>query len=114
LLGLTHEVVPDQDKAGNKIYQGPSPDEVALVDAAKKMQYEFMQSNQSETIINIRGTNKTFKLLYSFPFTSDRKRMSIIVRDPRDNKIRMFTKGVNILLFRLTQSLKDVLALNND
>ncbi len=33
-------------------------------------------------------------MLQSFPFTSDRKRMSIIVRDPRDNRIKMFTKGV--------------------
>ena len=35
LLGITHEVVPDVDKQGMKIYQGPSPDEVALVDAAR-------------------------------------------------------------------------------
>lgn len=26
LLGITHEVVPDVDKQGMKIYQGPSPD----------------------------------------------------------------------------------------
>jgi magnesium-transporting ATPase (P-type) len=53
-----------------------------------------MRSNQSETFINIRGREKKFQLLQSFPFTSDRKRMSIIIRDPRDNRIKMFTKGV--------------------
>lgn len=37
LLGLTHEVVSDRSKQGLKIYQGPSPDEVALVDAAREM-----------------------------------------------------------------------------
>ena len=39
LLGLTHEVVPETNKFGSKIYMGPSPDEVALVDAAREMEY---------------------------------------------------------------------------
>ena len=30
-LALAHECVYDVDKKGNKIYQGPSPDEIALV-----------------------------------------------------------------------------------
>ena len=39
LLGLTHEVVPEKNKFGANIYMGPSPDEVALVDAAREMDY---------------------------------------------------------------------------
>ncbi len=38
-LGLAHEVVPEKNKKGELIYQGPSPDEIALVDAAKLMDY---------------------------------------------------------------------------
>ena len=34
-LGLAHEVVSDVNKQGEKIYQGPSPDEITLVDAAR-------------------------------------------------------------------------------
>ena len=30
-LALAHQVVADVDKKGNKIYQGPSPDEITLV-----------------------------------------------------------------------------------
>ena len=63
LLGLTHEVVPDTDKYGGKIYMGPSPDEVALVDTARDMDYEFIKSTQNETIINIRGRERRFELL---------------------------------------------------
>ena len=55
LLGLTHEVVPETNKFGSKVYMGPSPDEVALVDAAREMEYEFMRSSQAETVIKIRG-----------------------------------------------------------
>lgn len=39
LLGLAHEVVTEKNKQGDTIYQGPSPDEIALVDAAKSMDY---------------------------------------------------------------------------
>ena len=31
-------------------------------------------------------------------FNSDRKRMSIIVRDPVDNHIKMFTKGADSII----------------
>ncbi len=34
-----------------------------------------------------------FELLKMFEFDSDRKRMSVIVRDYTDNKIKMFIKG---------------------
>ena len=34
-LSMGHEVVADTDKKGEKIYQGPSPDEITLVDAAR-------------------------------------------------------------------------------
>ena len=35
VLALAHEVVADKNKQGDKIYQGPSPDEITLVDAAR-------------------------------------------------------------------------------
>lgn len=38
-LSMAHEVVADTDKNGEKIYQGPSPDEITLVDAAREMDY---------------------------------------------------------------------------
>lgn len=35
-LALAHEVIPQKDdKTGKLIYQGPSPDEITLVDAAR-------------------------------------------------------------------------------
>ena len=38
-LSTAHEVVADVDKSGKLIYQGPSPDEISLVDAAKEIGY---------------------------------------------------------------------------
>ncbi len=45
------------------MYQGPSPDEIALVDAAKMMGFEFVKSTKQETTIKIRNELKTVQLL---------------------------------------------------
>lgn len=37
ILAVAHEVVAETDKKGKKFYQGPSPDEITLVDAAREM-----------------------------------------------------------------------------
>jgi hypothetical protein len=47
--------MPDKDKNGKKVYLGPSPDEITLVDGAKAMGYEFMRSTQADTTLNILG-----------------------------------------------------------
>ena len=91
-LSLAHEVVVQTDKKGMKFYQGPSPDEITLVEAAKDMDVEFVKATQSTTTIRIRGQEKTYDLLELFAFTSDRKRMSVIVRD--GDKIKLYCKGV--------------------
>jgi magnesium-transporting ATPase (P-type) len=97
---VAHEVVVASDNSGILKYQGPSPDEITLVEAAKAMGYEFLSSNQRSTLISINQTEKEFQLLESFAFTSDRKRMSVIVRD--NGKIKMYIKGAdNIIKERL-------------
>lgn len=55
-LAIAHEVVVATDKEGVVKYQGPSPDEIALVDTAKAMKYEFLKSTPSSISININDT----------------------------------------------------------
>lgn len=95
-LATAHEVMAEKDKTGKMKYQGPSPDEITLVDAAKDMQFEFLRSTQSSTVVNVKGTEKTFELLEVFPFTSDRKRMSVILKV--GNTIKMFSKGADSII----------------
>jgi magnesium-transporting ATPase (P-type) len=63
------------------LYQGPSPDEISLVEAAREMNFEFMHSTQQTTSVKVLGREQKFELLGVFPFTSDRKRMSVVVRE---------------------------------
>lgn len=40
----------------------------------------------------------TYEVFRKMEFNSDRKRMSIIVRDPLDGHIKMFTKGADSII----------------
>lgn len=103
-------------KDGSVSYQGPSPDEVTLVEMAKNHGYEFIVGNDEMLQIQkkiINGKNWENQDLLSFTvvrlieFTSDRKRMSILVYDREDEKYKLYCKGAdNIIIDRLCESSK--------
>jgi magnesium-transporting ATPase (P-type) len=54
LLSTTHECVLETDeKTGDLRYQGPSPDEIALVDAARRMGFKFKGTSMNNLILEI-------------------------------------------------------------
>ena len=80
-----------------------SPDEITLVNAAKKVGYEFRFRSNKEIEIHIGGVKQKYRLLKLFPFTSERKRMSIVVQDPEDqNFVYLFTKGADSMMKSLS------------
>ena len=60
--------------------QGPSPDEVALVEGGKQLGFEFVHRTQDGVKIKMLGVEATFQILNIMDFTSDRGRMSVIAR----------------------------------
>lgn len=52
--------------------QGPSPDEVALVDAARQMGFAFMQRTQTGVTLCMLGQEVTYEILNVMEYTSDR------------------------------------------
>lgn len=101
-LALCHTIIIDQKKGK---YNSSSPDELALVNAAKQFGYEFVERDDSDNIvIHDKRTNKRIKyqLLNVCEFTSTRKRMSCIFRGP-DNKLVLMCKGADtVITERLT------------
>ena len=82
LLSLCHTIVID-DATGK--FNAASPDELALGYAAKQFGYVFKgyDAEDNMTIENTHtGAESQYKLLSVCDFTSTRKRMSLIVRDP--------------------------------
>ncbi|XP_007495297.2 phospholipid-transporting ATPase IB isoform X1 [Monodelphis domestica] len=102
LLAVCHTVVPEND--GNTInYQASSPDEGALVKGAKKLGFVFTARTPDSVIIDAMGQEETFEVLNVLEFSSNRKRMSVIIRTP-SGQIRIYCKGAdNVIYERLSE-----------
>ncbi|NWR44199.1 AT8B3 ATPase, partial [Regulus satrapa] len=100
LLALCHTVMVE-DRGDQLVYQAASPDEEALVLAARSLGYVFLARTQDTITIRELGRTRTYEVLAMLDFNSDRKRMSVLVRDPQGT-IRLYTKGADtVILERL-------------
>jgi phospholipid-transporting ATPase len=77
---------------------GESPDEIALVDALRSNGLVFSHKNGNEMSIQIQdpyGTQQiTFTLLAILKFTSNRRRLSVVIRDEKGT-VKLYTKGAD-------------------
>ncbi|XP_070336393.1 phospholipid-transporting ATPase FetA-like isoform X3 [Odocoileus virginianus] len=110
-LSLCHTVISEEKVEGELVYQAQSPDEGALVTAARNFGFVF-RSRTSETIVVVEmGKTRIYQLLAILDFNNVRKRMSVIVRTP-ENRILLFCKGADTILCQLLHpscgSLKDI------
>jgi phospholipid-translocating ATPase len=83
-------------------YSGSSPDEVALCRAAGKNGFAYVGGTQSMSVLRVLDTKnqwveEKYERLAVMEFTSDRRRMSVIVRAP-DGKLSLFTKGADYII----------------
>ncbi|XP_016159895.1 PREDICTED: phospholipid-transporting ATPase IK [Ficedula albicollis] len=100
LLALCHTVMVE-DRGDQLVYQAASPDEEALVLAASSLGYTFLARTQDSITIRELGRTRTYEVLAVLDFNSERKRMSVLVRDPQGT-IRLYTKGADsVILERL-------------
>lgn len=97
LLALCHTVIPEETEDG-MIFQASSPDENALVVAAKCFGFTFSKRTQKTLAIRVDGQEKEYKLLNVLEFTSARKRMSVILEDP-EGKIILYCKGADTVIY---------------
>eukprot|EP00172_Hildenbrandia_rubra_P002687 Plantae.Rhodophyta-Hildenbrandia_rubra.ctg3734.p1 GENE.Plantae.Rhodophyta-Hildenbrandia_rubra.ctg3734~~Plantae.Rhodophyta-Hildenbrandia_rubra.ctg3734.p1 ORF type:complete len:934 (-),score=194.79 Plantae.Rhodophyta-Hildenbrandia_rubra.ctg3734:3824-6625(-) len=84
-------------------YQGQSPDEVALVNSAREYGVELLERSLNSLTINRYGSVETYDMLGELEFNSDRKRMSMILREP-DKRIRILTKGADTVMIPLLKA----------
>jgi len=81
-LALCHTVLLE-NKDGKIFYNASSPDELALVNAAKFFGVQFLGRDEEGQMVVSRddGTSQVFQLLHVLEFNSTRKRMSVILKD---------------------------------
>ncbi|CAM5153536.1 unnamed protein product [Natator depressus] len=97
LLAICHTVMVDASD-GQLNYQAASPDEGALVTAARNFGFVFLSRTQNTITISEMGIERTYDVLAILDFNSDRKRMSVIVREPGGN-IRLYCKGADTVIY---------------
>nr|CAG8488293.1 10298_t:CDS:2 [Entrophospora candida] len=127
-IALCHTCVPEIDEETKDVfYQASSPDEFALVTAAKELGYVVIDRTMSSVSLRINhgdpnglksindepnnnnnntsstNTFETYEILNVVEFSSKRKRMSIIYRLP-DGRICLLCKGADTIIL---ESLKD-------
>ncbi|CAG5895963.1 unnamed protein product [Menidia menidia] len=103
MMAVCHTVVPERED-NQIIYQASSPDEGALVKGAKGLGFVFTARTPHSVIIEARGNEMSYELLNVLEFSSNRKRMSVVVRTP-SGKLRLYCKGAdNVIFERLTEA----------
>ena len=104
-MALCNNVTPiiESDENGDQhiTYQASSPDEVALVKFAEKMKMRLFHRTDKEIKIKNAADNfEEFDILAIFPFSSDTKRMGIILRNRKHNNIIFYLKGAENVMMK--------------
>ncbi|XP_042095390.1 probable phospholipid-transporting ATPase IIB isoform X3 [Ovis aries] len=103
--GETEVAEADQDFSDdNRTYQASSPDEVALVQWTESVGLTLV--SRDLTSMQLRtpsGQILTFCILQTFPFTSESKRMGVIVRDESTAEITFYMKGADVAMASIVQ-----------
>ena len=120
-IALCHNVTPtydEQDEFSTTVnvpansdlinrgitYQASSPDEVALVQWTEKVGLALVHRDlTSMKLRNPFGQIISYDILQVFPFSSDTKRMGIIVKDTSTNEILFLMKGADTVMIDIIQ-----------
>uniref|UniRef100_A0A8C3KSC4 Phospholipid-transporting ATPase n=1 Tax=Calidris pygmaea TaxID=425635 RepID=A0A8C3KSC4_9CHAR len=86
-------------------YEAESPDEAALVHAARAYKCILQSRTPDQVTVDFAGLGSlTFQLLHILPFDSVRKRMSVVVRHPVSGKVVVYTKGADSVMMDLLRT----------
>jgi magnesium-transporting ATPase (P-type) len=124
ILSVCHTVIAEKSKhstSSDKLcYNASSPDELALVNAAKFFGYSFKGRDEDNNLVvelknshedmivgeNVRREYQ-YQLLNVIEFNSTRKRMSVIVRNKQDDTIHVMCKGADSIMIPLLRRGQD-------
>lgn len=95
ILALCHSIpTPEHHHYNTLVYNAQSPDEAALVVAAKELGIVFLERHSNVVTLSIFGTQSRWTVLNVLEFSSDRKRMSVIVKK-ENGEILLYSKGAD-------------------
>ncbi|EFC37321.1 MgtA domain/ATPase domain-containing protein [Naegleria gruberi] len=101
-LTLNNSVMPEKDLQNPERinYNGPSSDEIALLEAATNNGFKLIQRTNEGLVIDEMGETRFYEIIATFPFTSDRKRMTVLVKTQEGRYIAYVKGADNVMLKR--------------
>ncbi|PWN21083.1 phospholipid-translocating P-type ATPase [Microstroma glucosiphilum] len=103
-LALCHNVTPVINDDGSTTYQASSPDEVAIVQWTESVGLSLVDRTRTAMTVRMTGAVRstfTFDILEIFPFTSDSKRMGIVLRDRTTGDVTFYQKGADVVMAKI-------------
>ena len=104
-MALNHTVNTELiEETSEIIYKAQSPDEAALVSAAKNFGFAFKGGDQETLHLELpNGEERSFDLLHILDFDNDRKMMSVIIRHRDSGQIVIYVKGADTSVYNRLQ-----------
>ncbi|KAI9009039.1 hypothetical protein DFJ74DRAFT_711330 [Hyaloraphidium curvatum] len=102
-LAVCHDVLPTMtdDPSQGLLYESPSPDDIAICNGLRRNGVEI--TGRTKTLLQTSWFNeeRDYEFLRLLEFSSDRKRMSAIVR--KDGVIYLYIKGADNVILSLAK-----------
>ncbi|XP_075518210.1 phospholipid-transporting ATPase 2 [Primulina tabacum] len=95
VMAICNTVIPVKSNSGTISYKAQSQDEEALVRAAAQLLMVYARKSGNIVDINFNSSLIQYEVLDILEFTSDRKRMSIVLKDCQSGKILLLSKGAD-------------------
>lgn len=108
-LALCHTVLADRSdttKPNLIKYKAESPDEAALVSAARDVGFPFLARTSLEMDIEVMGQRERWTPLRTLEFNSTRKRMSVVLRSP-EGRLLLICKGADTVIYQRLRADQD-------
>ncbi|XP_024530611.1 phospholipid-transporting ATPase 2 isoform X2 [Selaginella moellendorffii] len=99
VMAVCNTVVPSRSPNGSISYKAQSQDEEALVSAASHLRVVLLNKAANCVEVSVLGAVLEFDILDVLEFTSDRKKMSVIVRERQTGELKLLTKGADEAIF---------------
>lgn len=100
----TDQVTPVTNDDGTVTYQASSPDEVAIVTWTASVGLTLVFRDRTKMELQTpTGARVTYDILDIFPFTSESKRMGIVVRETQTGEITFLQKGADVVMAKIVQ-----------
>eukprot|EP00249_Psilotum_nudum_P019167 c27124_g1_i1 orf=428-3133(+) len=108
VMAICNTVVPIQGANGSISLKAQSQDEEALVSAAAQLKMVLISRTIESVEVRFLGKLLKYQILDVLEFTSDRKKMSVVVREYSSKRLILLIKGADEVIFPLAHNGQEV------